>query len=75
MYFHHYLAEMLDEYEMTQTALSEEIDVSSSLVSYWISGTKKPSYQKLTIVIKYFTSSEEQQKEHLHRIFFKQENK
>lgn len=75
MYFHLYLAEKLDEHGMTQTALSEEIDVSSSLVSYWISGTKKPSYSKLVLVIEYFTSSEEQQKEHLYKVFFKQENK
>lgn len=75
MYFPEYLVSMLKRHNLTQSKLAELMDVDASLVSYWCSGGRHPNKETIPQIIKLFALTTEEEKEHLHKIYFKQENK
>lgn len=78
MHFSEYLEKMLTRHNLNQTVFAEMIGVDSSLVSYWIAEKRYPHHKKLPKIIKLFALTEQEEKEHLHQIYFKpktQENK
>ncbi len=59
MEFKDILRELLDEYELTQTAFANIIGVKQSQISEWLKGKAKPGYDNIKAILLNFDISAE----------------